>query len=309
MNPPDADSPPILSVGTQVVTRVAVRDADGRELRPAGGVGAIMHAPMDREHRYRIRFADGESMTFRRHEIEVLSHHQEGALGAGSGGDLREHVIYRCIVGSRAFGLDDEGSDVDVRGIFLPPAHQHWSLTGVPEVLESPDADECYWELQRFLVLALKANPNILECLFTPLVEHCDPIARELLDLRRCFLSRFIHKTYNGYVLSQFRKLEKTREGGGAIKWKHAMHLIRLLLSAEAALKTGELRLDVGEHRPRLLAIKRGEMAWDEVEAWRLDLQRRFDAAIGRSPLPERPDYERVNAFLIEARRSRVNPR
>jgi acetate kinase len=43
-----------------------------------------------------------------------------------------------------------------------------------------------------------------------------------------------------------------------------------------------------------------------EVEAWRLDLHRRFDAAFENTKLPERPDYEKANELLIKARRSRV---
>jgi hypothetical protein len=42
------------------------------------------------------------------------------------------------------------------------------------------------------------------------------------------------------------------------------------------------------------------------VNAWRLALHREFDAAFARTLLPERPDYEQVNAFLIKARRAAV---
>ena len=35
------------------------------------------------------------------------------------------------MVGSRAFGLDNEASDTDLRGIYLPPARAHGSLYGV----------------------------------------------------------------------------------------------------------------------------------------------------------------------------------
>ena len=78
-------------------------------------------------------------------------------------------------------------SDIDRRGIYLPPAELHWSLYGVPEQLENDDTQEAYWELQKFLVLALKANPNVLECLYTPLVEQATPLAEELLDMRSTF--------------------------------------------------------------------------------------------------------------------------
>jgi predicted nucleotidyltransferase len=179
-------------------------------------------------------------------------------------------------------------------------------LYGVPEQLENPENEEAYWELQKFLVLALKANPNILECLYTPLVEYASPLAKELLAMRESFLSKVIYQTYNGYVMSQFKKLEQDLRARGEIKWKHAMHLIRLLLSGVIALKEAVVPVRVGEHREQLLAIKRGELAWPEVNAWRLSLHKEFDAAYAATKLPERPDYDKVNAFLIKARSSMV---
>jgi hypothetical protein len=59
----------------------------------------------------------------------------------------------------------------------------------------------------------------------------------------------------------------------------------------------------VDEHRDRLLAIRRGEVPWDEVESWRLSLHKEFNSAFETTKLPERPDYERANTFLIGARR------
>jgi uncharacterized protein len=59
----------------------------------------------------------------------------------------------------------------------------------------------------------------------------------------------------------------------------------------------------VEEQRENLLAIRRGEMPWEEVEDWRKRLHHEFNAASETTTLPERPDYERADAFLIEARR------
>jgi len=100
---------------------------------------------------------------------------------------------------------------VDRRGFYLPPAERHWSLYGVPEQLEDEAAQECYWELRKFLGMALKANPNVLECLYTPLVDLATPLAQELLGMRAIFLSRLIYQTFNGYAMSQFKK----RDPGG----------------------------------------------------------------------------------------------
>lgn len=81
------------------------------------------------------------------------------------------------------------------------------------------------------------------------------------------------------------------------------MHLIRLLRSGICTLKNGYVPVRVEDQRDQLLAIKRGEIAWSEVEALRLSLHREFDQALTDTKLPERPDYDRANAFLIRARR------
>ena len=300
----------ILSPGTQVVTRVAIKPAGGGMAHPEGAVGVIVKSPADHVHSYRVRFVDGSEAPLRRTEFAVLKQEQrERTRPAGDvldEFDLMDCVIYRCVVGSRAYGLDEDESDTDRRGVYLPPAAMHWSLYGVPEQLENAETEECYWELQKFLTLALKANPNVLECLYTPLVEYAAPLARELLDMRDAFLSKLVYQTYNGYVLSQFKKLTARLKGGREIKWKHAMHLIRLLLAGIAALREATVPVEVGEHRERLLAIRRGEVPWDELDAWRLELHKRFDAAFAETKLPDRPDYERANSLLVRARRGQV---
>jgi hypothetical protein len=62
----------------------------------------------------------------------------------------------------------------------------------------------------------------------------------------------------------------------------------------------------VRQHREELLAIRNGRWNWKEVDAWRKQLHREFDAAFAETSLPGHPDYDRTNAFLIKARRSMV---
>jgi hypothetical protein len=302
-------TPPILPIGTQVVTRADLAATPERPAVPAGTVGVVVRSPHDGTRAYRVRFPDGSEASYRRDEMILLGSWLEQGMTASAvlaDHDLTRHVVYRCVMGSKAFGLDDDGSDTDRRGCYLPPARLHWSLYGVPDQIEDNGNEEVYWELQKFLSLALKANPNILECLWSPLVEYVAPIGRELLAIRDAFLSRLIYQTYNGYVASQFKKLEADLRNQGAIKPKHAMHLIRLLLSGIAVLESGTLAVRMEAHRDRLLAIKRGEMPWAEVDTWRLELHRRFESAFATSPLPQHPDYRMVNDYLLRARRSAV---
>ncbi len=299
----------ILPVGTQVVTRVAIKLLDGFD-RSCGTLGVIVKAPIDHSHVYLVQFPDGAQALLRREELSIRKQWQEkiwqNKPSVCDQSHLYNYVIYRCVVGSKAYGLDDENSDTDRRGIYLPPAELHWSLSSIPEQLDNKATEECYWEFQKFLTLALKANPNVLECLYTPLIETLTPLAEELLSMRQLFLSQLVYQTYNGYVMSQFKKLEQDLRTKGVIKPKHAMHLIRLLLSGITVLKEGVVIVRVNENREKLLLIRRSEMPWEEVNAWRLSLHQEFEAAFNQTMLPERPDYEKVNDFLIKARRSMV---
>ncbi|MEQ8789805.1 MAG: nucleotidyltransferase domain-containing protein [Pirellulaceae bacterium] len=298
----------IYSVGTQVVAMRDVVGQNGRTLHPRGSVGVVVRAPADLAHSYRVRFLDGFEEAFKPGELTLLAKYKEGEIGdsavSAQRSDLFARVFLRCVIGSQAYGLADDASDVDRRGVYLPPAELQWSLYGVPEQLECEASQEAYWELQKFLILALKANPNVLECLYSPLVETATPLAEELLAMRSCFLSRLVYQTYNGYVLSQFKKMQADLRNQGRVKWKHVMHLIRLLFSGIAVLREGFVPVRVDEHREQLLAIKRGETPWEETENLRRSLHKEFDEALIRTTLPERPDYARANAFLVKARRA-----
>lgn len=293
--------------GTQVVTLRDVVGQNGRTLHPRGAVGVVVKSPTDLDPAYRIRFPDGVEEFLNSGDLTTLAKFKEGVIGDTSltaqGSELFDRVIFQCIIGSQAYGLADGESDIDRRGFYLPPADLHWSLYGVPEQLECHETQEAYWEIQKFLVLALKANPNVLECLYSPLVEKATPLAEELLGMRDIFLSRLVYQTYNGYVMSQFKKMQADIRNQGQVKWKHVMHLIRLLISGIGVLREGFVPVRADEHREQLLAIKKGEMPWEETEKWRLALHTEFDKALEETKLPERPDYEKANAFLIKARR------
>jgi predicted nucleotidyltransferase len=268
----------------------------------------IAASPADNAHAYTLRFADGQTTTAHFRELAIRRKEVEDQL-ARTDEDLCPWIIYRCQVGSRAFGLATDRSDDDLRGIYLPPARLHWSLFKLPEQLEFADAgrDEVYWELEKFLKLALKANPNVLETLWTPLVLHADEVAQRLRAMRDAFLTRHLYQTYSGYVLSQFRRMANAHAKTGKYKAKHAMHLIRLLYSGIEALRSGAIRIDVGDHRDELLAIKRGELTFEQARDRALELDRAFQEAYRQTTLPEQPDYRRVDELLIWARRRRVD--
>lgn len=217
---------------------------------------------------------------------------------------VRDHTVYACVMGSRAFGLATEDSDTDRRGVFLAPTSLFWRFDKPPAHVEGPAPEQFSWELERFCELALRADPNVLECLHSPLVEYVDGTGRELLALRGAFLSRLAHGTFVRYALGRRRKLEADVRRYGMPRWKHAMHLLRLLASCRDLLRTGELHIDAGGARDGLLAVKRGEVPWPEVERRMNRLGEENDEAAARSPLPPGPDRAAVEDFLVRTRRA-----
>ena len=299
-----------IFAGTQVVSLVEVHGTNDSLVHPRGAVGVVTRTPSVAGESFLVRFPDGFEKSLERSQIEVLKHFKD-RLGDGSQSpefDLESFIIYRCVVGSRAYGLDNDESDTDRRGIYLAPAELEWSLFGAPEQFEDNATQSCYWELQKFLTMALKANPNILECLYSPMVEKVTPLGAELIAARQGFLSQMIFQTFNGYAMSQFKKIEQDIRNQGEVRWKHAMHLLRLLLTGAATLREVRVPVRVEVHRERLLAVKRGELPWAEVDVWRKELHLDFEHALAETRLPERPDYDAANRFLIKARREMAHP-
>src|SRR5438132_3005941 len=98
----------IFSVGTQVVTLVDLPGSAGLILHPRGTVGVIVKSPADLEHSYRVRFLDGFEAPLKQCEITMLARFKEGEIGDSAHAaqsDLYERVIYRCVIGSQAYGL------------------------------------------------------------------------------------------------------------------------------------------------------------------------------------------------------------
>jgi predicted nucleotidyltransferase len=303
--------PDNVCAGTQIVSLVEIRGTNHALVHPRGAVGVVTRTPAGDETHFLVRFPDGFEASLQRDQLEILKHFKDrlpGSAGVSpvSQFDLETFIIYRCVIGSRAYGLETDDSDTDRRGIYLAPAELQWSLFGAPEQFEDNAAQSCYWELQKFLGMALRANPNILECLYSPIVEKTTDLGAELIAGRQAFLSQMIFQTFNGYAMSQFKKIEQDIRNTGDIKWKHAMHLLRLLLSGAGALREGRVPVRVEAHRDRLLAVKRGEVEWSDVNDWRKELHKDFEKALAETKLPERPDYEAANQFLIKARRQQA---
>ena len=212
------------------------------------------------------------------------------------------HTALAVVVGSRAYGLAVPGSDHDRRGVYVAPTRLFWHLDKPPTHLDGPAEEQFSWEIERFCTLALQGNPTVLEVLWSPLITHRTTDGEHLLATRAAFLSRRVADTYGSYARDQLKRVAARRAKTGGTNHKQAMHMIRLLIAGAHVLRTGEVLVDVSPLRDRLLAVKRGDLPWEQVTAWADDLLADLAEAERSTALPAAPDRDAVDRLLHAVR-------
>lgn len=195
-----------LPHGTEVTTRVD-RTVEGRVVHQ-GAVG-------------RVKAIEGDAVTVHivgvgnvRYSREELSPRKTGQLEfairrQAAWDALRPTVIVETIVGSRAWGLAEEGSDTDRRGLFVLPFGWTTGLVEPPTDLVSLDSSENYWEVGKGFRQAIRADPNTLETMMLPGASAVDVMGEWVLAARDAFASAEIYGTFGRYALSQLKRLEQ----------------------------------------------------------------------------------------------------
>ncbi len=211
------------------------------------------------------------------------------------------HILLLGVTGSTAYGMATETSDVDRLGVHLARNRELLGLTRPDETFTSTNPDVTTHELGKFVRLAVKANPTILELLYLDAYETIHPAGRLLIDNRDLFLSQVVLQSYGGYVMSQVRRLQARGDSFGPDTRnryaKHARHIFRLLQQGRSLLETGAIDVKVN-NREELFEI--GALPPAQVVA-------RFEAEFARfqatpHSLPEEPDLAAINDLLIHIR-------
>ena len=115
--------------------------------------------------------------------------------------------MLESISGSRAYGLETETSDTDIKGVFYLPTDQFYGLDYVAQVNNETN-DIAYYELGRFVELLYASNPNILELLNSP--QQAILYKHPLMDKFKpeWFLSKACIKTFVHYAQGQIKKAQ-----------------------------------------------------------------------------------------------------
>lgn len=127
---------------------------------------------------------------------------------------LPERTIYLTIHGSHSFGTNIEGSDLDVKGVCIPPKEYLFGFGQNFEQAEQNEPDLVVYSLQKFMNLAANANPNIIEVLFTDPSDwlYQTPAGEKLHEHRYLFLSKKARYSFSGYAIAQLKRM-KTHRG------------------------------------------------------------------------------------------------
>jgi predicted nucleotidyltransferase len=213
------------------------------------------------------------------------------------------------VVGSHAYGLNTEASDVDRMYFAAAPTvafhglNPPWGKTATV-VQKDPLSDVVVHEAAKMLGLVLKCNPSVLEVLWLDEYEVRTNLGARLIDLRGKFISqRLVRNAYLGYATDQFTRLTNAGRFSSVpvnrIK-KHARHILRLLDQGTQLYTTGTFTVKVDE--PQRYFDFAEEVA-ENPDAAQRELSRAEDVFdITATPLPVEPNLFQAEVWLHSVR-------
>ena len=223
---------------------------------------------------------------------------------------VEENMILYGTTGSRAYGTHTPDSDYDKMGVFVEPKDY---VMGLYEIQHSTDktegSDNTAYSLRKFVRLAAKGNPTVMELLWLPHYDIKTPVGDIVRNFREYFVSKDSGKRYLGYLHSQKQSL--TGQKTHAVKrpdlierygydTKFAMHAVRLGMQGIEFLSEGRIKLPIqGDDLKTLLAIRSGKFSKIEVLEIIDDLEADLNHCIDRCTLKVDTDY--INKQLIAA--------
>jgi hypothetical protein len=225
--------------------------------------------------------------------------------------------ILRALVGSRAHGLHTEESDYDWRGVFVTPTSEILKIGGHADQtswIEGKE-DDTSWEVGKFLMMATKCNPTILEAFKAEQYEMAEfagsqnmiktgkQWGQKLVELfPHVWNSTDAYNAFRGYAKNQQKKF---LDGKDTRPHKYAVAYLRTLYLAVQLLETGTFQLNM-EKTPifnSLLRWKNKDYSVGEVMELTNTWEQKSEEAYKKNP-NKKTDLEPVNNFLLDIRKA-----
>lgn len=244
---------------------------------------------------------------------------------------LISNVNYMVIMGSQAYAVSQDTSDMDIYGFCTPPKDMIYTqaageITGFGRQIQrfeeyqqhhvsdpsnpTKEYDFSIYNIVKYFDLCMENNPNLLDSLFVPdrCVLYITPVGKHVRDNRKIFLHKGSWFKFKGYAYSQMSKIRnkvnsKNEKRASDIEkygysLKYAYHLVRLVLEAEMILV--EHDLDIERSREQLKSIRRGEWKLEEIEKWFVEKERQLETTYANSTLRNKPDEDAIKQILVD---------
>lgn len=244
---------------------------------------------------------------------------------------LENAVQYEVIMGSIAYGVAEDDSDMDVYGFAIPPRdwtfphlrgeipgfdepgqqfdqiQQHHMMDASARGGKGQEYDLTIYSIVKYFKLLMDNNPNIIDSLFVP--RHCVVYSTAIGELVRERRHIFLHKkcwsTFKGYAYAQLHKMRTKVPEGSRIaiieKYgydvKFAYHVVRMLNEIEQLLVEGDL--DLARNKEQLKAIRRGEWSQQAVEDYFETKEKQLEQCYVDSKLPAQPNKVAIKELLL----------
>lgn len=245
--------------------------------------------------------------------------------------DYPHKIAFLTLGGSYAYGTNTEDSDIDLRGVFLSDKREILLNGSMKSVDARKDIDTVMYALKKYIDLCAKGNPTALELLYNrpECYLYVSDVGMELIKNRDMFLSKKIWHAFNGYLqaleeqtIRLYDETILTEDQINLVKkkvCKAMMHVIRVIHNGTALLKTSTMQTYNFElFRQSLLLLRDGVYCSSMVIKGRAtdDIIKRFvpsndfrelfdcfyqafENAFKTTTLPDEPDWDRINNFLM----------
>lgn len=174
-------------------------------------------------------------------------------------------LLVELIGGSTLYGLNNESSDIDYRGLFIARDKKYISgFDTIESIVQDNEIDSTYYELTRYLKLLRKSNTQVLEILFAP--DDAFTYKSYLFDYIRenrydLIETNILKSSLKGYVFSEIRLATGERSGqlGGKRKaavekygfsYKNFVQILRLCKVGQVFFTSGDYMVKVKDFDP-----------------------------------------------------------
>ena len=174
---------------------------------------------------------------------------------------LKGKLIFLTFGGSHAYGTSTPASDIDIRGCVFNSRSDLIGLSNFEQVVET-NTDTTIYSFNKLVGLFLNVNPNSIEMLGCK-PEHylmLSPVAQEIIDNRKIFLSRRAVNSFGGYANQQLRRLQNAVARDALAQSEKEKHILGSIKNAMMTFNGKYVDFDEGAIRLYIDKSSKGDL-------------------------------------------------